>query len=364
VLGANPLRVVPGSRVAVVPEPELPYYVHAFAALTDAPTTTPLTTNDLASVWQVTLDSVLQPLPAGAAPRQVSDLGRADYVVGQLGPIAWRMGNDIHVAWIGAGRTTIHVDSTGVIGDRTLGDGATPVAAISPLGDLSSNPGVIWLSAGDPPQAFGEIVGPLPPSLLQGCPNARGAFVLAHSSMLRTGLWVASWTRLEVDVNNNPVSVTSELQLVGCAEVVGCSVAAPATGLDCSEQPRDGTYDGVSAILAPANEPNIIYEAVLASQYADAEQADAILQVVSADFSTDPPRTRTMVEGLGEVVSSATGDPPLWSNAVAFSGTDRVAVAWVEPGPDGTSAQAHFERYRICPLTDDDLALAEPNPGP
>ena len=351
VLGGNSLRAVPGARVALVAEREPPYLVQVFSALTDASASSLPLEGDLANVWQITLDADLEPLAAPAVQR-LSGL-TPDYYVGQLGPIAWLLGNVYHSAWIGENRTAVHLQSSNAATRRTLGDGSTPVASIAPLGDSDSNPGVVWLSAGEPARAYGQLVGLAGPSELPGCPNAEGDFYGTHSSEIRSGLWVASFTRLERD-GADVIGVNTELQLLACDASAGsCGVLSGDGGVDCDEQPLGGVYDLVAAILTRANEPNIIYEAIVAPQYTDADAVSAYLQVVRAslDGSGD---SRTLFDGFGHEIAAATGDPALWSPAVAFSGDEHLAVGWIEAGQSG-AGEAHFERYRLCPLTDDDV---------
>jgi len=351
VLGGNALRAVPGARVALVAERETPYLVHVFAALTDASASSLPLEGDLANVWQLTLDSDLEPLePAGV--QRLSGL-TPDYYVGQLGPIAWPSGNVYHSAWIGENRTAVYLRSKNTSLQRTLGDGSTPVAAIAPLGDVDSNPGVIWLSAGQPARAYGQVVGLAGPSELSGCPDIAGDFYSTHSSEIRSGLWVASFTRLVHD-GNEVTGVNTELQVLGCAaESPSCSVLVDDGGLDCTTQPMNGAYDLVTAILTRANEPNIIYEAILLPQYTtNVDEVTAYLQVVRANLDGSGGNDALFV-GYGHEVATVTGDPALWSPAVAFSGDEHLAAAWIEAGPSG-AGEAHFERYRLCPFTDDD----------
>jgi hypothetical protein len=352
VLGVGSLRAVPGAAVALVAEDQAPFNVEVVAAVTDEPSGVRLDDGRLASVWQITLDAGLQPLDPPAGQR-LSQGVEGDYVVGQRGPIAWQLGT-VHAAWIGAGWTDVHV-STDRARHPSLGDGSSLVAAIAPLGDTSSRPGVLWFtapSADSYGQAYAQIIGSATPDPIDGCPM-EGEFIAAHTSELRTGLWVASWTRATRDASGEVDGVFGEIQMVGCG-ATGCALTVDeGQTLDCSDQPRPGMYDAVIAMLTPASEPGIVYEALFTPQSLEDGEAAAYLQVVRLDFN-DLERSVMLFLGLGREVARVPSGGAVFSPAVAFSGTDRLAVAWVEASSATGQREAHFERYRLCPLTQDD----------
>jgi hypothetical protein len=338
-LGGGTLRAVPGAAVALVAQTDIPNHVLAYAAVTE--------TGSVGSVWRFTLSPTLQPVP-GAQPERLSAANRDDYLMAQRGPIAWQMGSTVHGAWIGDDGTTIHLNSTGQLLNRSLGNGSTAVQSIAPLGN-GTDPGVLWLGAGTPAQGFGQVVGALAPSLLALCP-AEGQFLSASTSHLTGGVWIASMTRALTD------GITDELRMLGCA-----GTACTVSDSGCGQQPSAGMYDAVTALQQSPSETQVAYEAVLTPQYLGPTEVAAYFQVIRIDFGTDPVGARALFPDLSglEVARVASAVPlAIGSPSVAFSGTDRVAVAWIQPAAAGGPPEARIQRYQLCPFTADDLAAA------
>ena len=85
-------------------------------------------------------------------------------------------------------------------------------------------------------------------------------------------------------------------------------------------------------------------------------EAAALLQILRVDLENDG-GGMTLFSGQGLEITRGRAEGAVRSTAAEFS-ADRLAIAWIEIDEDTELGEAHFERYRLCPLTDDDLEVA------
>ncbi len=278
----------------------------------------------------------------------------------RLYPIAWNLGgggND-YAAWPGSGGIYLQNGNNALKAGTTptFGVGAGPFIGLGPLG-ATGTPGVSFVtSSGLHAQGVGQ---PMPSAIPQCDPRA-GTFI-AESSV-PSGIDGVSFATFTRTFPNNTGILTEETPLL-------CKVYAAYT-LCGGDSSCTKDSEVLSATRAPAvtffsrpNDPaGRVYE-VQALPYNDPVKSLSYLalQVVRVDINlndADAAAKTTLITPTPIVVATAplsTGGTtgPQWP-AVAFAGTDRIGLSWLEPGiaSAGTTGTTHDElhvaRYRIC----------------
>jgi hypothetical protein len=243
-------------------------------------------------------------------------------------PQAWIASKQAYIGWItNAGK--VRVPGTPMV---EFGDGA--VTSFGPL-ITAGGAAVAWLEG----SVFARHQNQAVAELLADCPSIKAWTPVALSTFGVQGSPApnfAAWTK------------TSGGESAVQTRTIGCSneLCAPVTTDPSCGQPQatDDVNPGLRhfeylASRIPEQDANKYYE-VFASSLESTGVRQVFLQAREYDTNTD------LAEALGEAVMltpiepvSEAGDHPV----LAFSGIDKILVAWVHPG------EAHVRRFRICP---------------
>jgi hypothetical protein len=279
----------------------------------------------------------------------------------RLFPIAWNLGGGggDYAAWPGSGGIYLQNGNNALKTGTapTFGVGAGPFSGgLGPLG-VGSSPGVSFVnSSGLHAQGLGQPI----PSDIPQCDARAGTFIADTS--VPTGIDGVSFAASTRTFPNNGGILTEETPLL-CKVLAAYTSCGGDSSCTKDSEVLSATRAPAITFFTRANDPvGRVYE-VQALPYNDPTQSLAYLalQVVRIDIDlndADAAAKTTLITPTPVVVATAplsTGGTtgPQWP-AVAFAGTDRVGLSWLEPGiaTAGTTGTTHDElhvaRYRIC----------------
>ncbi|HEX2875531.1 MAG TPA: hypothetical protein VHP33_29970 [Polyangiaceae bacterium] len=269
-------------------------------------------------------------------------------------PQAVNMGGSIVGAWIQPDGT-IAVHSVGSARSDVFGAATLPATTLSLLATADDKPAVLFTAQSAPGAAMGtyiETSGSNRAKLAE-CETRPGDYL--SSSVIATqvpGLYLANTTRYGDDY----------LTSGGGAILCGNNACAPLPE-SCDDAEASAGIRNVAgaAVHFKTDDPGIVYSVVAVPQIAvkdDGSGAEGRLSLAlgRADFSAPgEPQSNTIggdASGLLQVAQNDTSEAlgfagPDWP-AVGILPSERVAVAWIQPGASGTGTDLHVQRYKMC----------------
>jgi hypothetical protein len=267
-------------------------------------------------------------------------------------PVAATLGDVPTVAWINEDQS-IGVDGGGLEQVETLAAG-TPAHALALIGTDGAAPAVIYGTADG---VLVERPGS-DPVTVDECQSAPGAYLSITSTRTTVpGFWLATWTKLGPETDENEGFLTSEGLGLYCADDATCLLQQR----DCDDvNPNNLVRNTASTVVHRPGTAAGLVEVVQATpligpgEEPDTLSAGILLSQTLVDFGipplANPPESEELAPPIAlsaqETTEEAEFRGPDWP-ALAHVAPDRYLVSWIELGADGGDA-LRVQRYRMC----------------
>jgi len=266
-------------------------------------------------------------------------------------PQALAIGNSVKGAWLQEdGTMAVHDLATN--SSTTFGDVALPATTLALLSTATDEPALLFTAeAGG--LALGSYVetGGQNRSPVVECQPANGNYVSSAAIDTQiSGIWLASITKGGDDYLTT-----------GGATLVCLSNACTSQTETCKADDLGNSVRNVAGatVRFETDDPGIFYSVVtvpsLQAKPDSQTELEAALSVALARFDFSPgaggkstPIGATDVElaRMDTDAALAFGGPD-WPS-VAILPTGKVALAWIQPTPEGSANELHFQRYKMC----------------
>jgi len=262
-------------------------------------------------------------------------------------PVAMRLATgEIVGAWI-------NNDGTVSIGSATrtavpLSNTAGRIGQITPLASAGT-PGVLFAGANSVNM---QLLG-APAVPLTQCNTQLGVYTSAASTQVMPGFWISSWSK-EGGLAANRFVLTEGKGIL-CADA-GCGAKQACEG---SEQATPGLRNpALASGVRPGDPAGTVLFASVAPLVGPTEDGTGVTSAIAlivqrTAFGATPLQQPPVTDEIGSVELArmppvgAAQEGPDWP-AVSILPPNKIAVAWVQPAPNGSGDQLRLERYRIC----------------